>query len=113
MPNRYTYTGGTSGNGLEVYPDQDLAYSYQDSDPVADGRTYNLFDLVRVHKFGHLDERVKEHTPDAKKPSHVAMEHFVAGLPEVKGLKMDELQDTFGEMDDEPDHEDDEEEPED
>ncbi|KEQ22324.1 virulence-associated E family protein [Paenibacillus tyrfis] len=114
MPNRYTYTGGTSGNGLEVYPDQDLAYSHQDSDPVADGRTYNLFDLVRVHKFGHLDERVKEHTPDAKKPSHVAMEHFVAGLPEVKRLKMDELQDTFGEMDEGPDHEEeDEEEPED
>ncbi|SCW86186.1 Predicted P-loop ATPase and inactivated derivatives [Paenibacillus tianmuensis] len=99
MPNRYTYTAGTSGNGLEVYPDQDLAYSHQDSDPIADGRTYNLFDLVRVHKFGHLDERVKEHTPDAKKPSHVAMEHFVVGLPEVKRLKMSEIQETFGDMD--------------
>lgn len=103
MPNRYTYTGGSSGNGLEVYPDQDLAYSHQDSDPVADGRTYNLFDLIRVHKFGHLDERVKEFTPDAKKPSHVAMEHFVVGLPEVKRLKMSEIQESFVDMDmDEP-----------
>ncbi|WP_217597847.1 virulence-associated E family protein [Cohnella sp. GbtcB17] len=99
IPNRYTYTGGTSANGLEVYPEQDLAFSHQDSDPVSDGRTYNLFDLVRVHKFGHLDERVKEFTPDAKKPSHIAMEHFAAARPEVKRMKMAELQDEYGDMD--------------
>ncbi len=98
MANRYTYVGGTSANGLEIYPDQDLAFSHQDSDPVADGRTYNLFDLVRVHKFGHLDDQVKEHTPDAKKPSHVAMEHFVAGRSEVKRLAMAERQADFTEM---------------
>lgn len=111
MPNRYTYTGGTSGNGLEVYPDQDLAYSHQDSDPVADGRTYNLFDLVRIHKFGQLDDRAKEFTPDAKKPSHMAMEHFAASQPEVKRLKMSEIQDSFGDFDEDdsgdPDPEDD------
>ncbi|MFC5468431.1 VapE domain-containing protein [Cohnella suwonensis] len=113
MPNRYTYVPGSSGNGLEIYPDQDLAFSHQDSDPVADGRTYNLFDLVRVHKFGHLDERVKEFTPDAKKPSHIAMEHFAVGLPEVKRLKMADIQGDFGDMDtaepagEEPDPDDD------
>jgi len=99
MPNRYTYTAGTSGNGLEVYPDQDLAFSHQDSDPVSDGRTYNLFDLVRIHKFGQLDDRAKEFTPDAKKPSHMAMEHFAASQSEVKRLKMAELQESFGDMD--------------
>ncbi|TFE30892.1 virulence protein E [Cohnella luojiensis] len=104
MPNRYTYAAGTSGNGLEIYPDQDLAFSHQDSDPVADGRTYNLFDLVRIHKFAHLDDRAKEFTPDAKKPSHMAMEHFAASQPGVKRLKMSEIQDSFGDMDvgDEP-----------
>lgn len=95
MPNRYTYTKGTSGNGLEIYPDQDLAYSHQDSDPVADGRTYNLFDLIRVHKFGHLDEHVKDHTPDAKKPSHLAMEQWAAQRPEVKKLALAE---DFGDV---------------
>ncbi|WP_410769601.1 VapE domain-containing protein [Fontibacillus sp. BL9] len=110
MPNRYTYTKGTSGNGLEVYPDQDLAFSHQDSDPVADGRTYNIFDLVRVHKFGHLDERVREHTPDAKKPSHLAMEQWAAQRPEVKKLALAERQADFAEMAD--DFEDDEEDPE-
>lgn len=98
MPNRYTYTKGTSGNGLEIYPDQDLAYSHQDSDPVADGRTYNIFDLIRVHKFGHLDERVKEHTPDAKKPSHLAMEQWATQRPEVKKLALAERQADFAEM---------------
>ncbi|MBX4145947.1 virulence-associated E family protein [Paenibacillus lautus] len=108
MPDRYTYTKGSSGNGLEVYPDQDLAFSHQDSDPIADGRTYNLFDLVRVHKFGHLDERVKEHTPDAKKPSHLAMEQWAAQRPEVKKLVFAERQADFAEMADEfPDDEDD------
>lgn len=108
MPDRYTYTKGSSGNGLEVYPDQDLAFSHQDSDPIADGRTYNLFDLVRVHKFGHLDERVKDHTPDAKKPSHLAMEQWAAQRPEVKKLVFAERQADFAEMADEfPDDEDD------
>lgn len=98
MPNRYTYTKGSSGNGLEIYPDQDLAFSHQDSDPVADGRTYNIFDLVRVHKFGHLDERVKEHTPDAKKPSHLAMEQWATQRPEVKKLALAERQADFAEF---------------
>lgn len=98
MPNRYTYTKGTSGNGLEIYPDQDLAFSHQDSDPVADGRTYNIFDLIRVHKFGHLDERVREHTPDAKKPSHLAMEQWAAQRPEVKKLALAERQADYAEM---------------
>ncbi|MGM1047620.1 MAG: VapE domain-containing protein [Bacillota bacterium] len=98
MPDRYTYTKGSSGNGLEVYPDQDLAFSHQDSDPIADGRTYNLFDLVRVHKFGHLDERVKEHTPDVKKPSHMAMEQWSIQRPEVKRLAATERQADYAEM---------------
>jgi len=107
MPNRYTYIHGSSANGLEIYPDQELAYSHQDSDPVADGRTYNLFDLVRVHKFGHLDERVKEHTPDTKKPSHLAMEQWAIQLPEVKRLAAAERQADFGEMAKEFDEDDD------
>jgi len=108
MANRYTYVGGSSANGLEIYPDQDLAYSHQDSDPVADGRTYNLFDLVRVHKFGHLDERVKDHTPDAKKPSHLAMERWAIQLPEVKRLAAAEMQAEFADMSEAFDAEDDE-----
>lgn len=110
LPNRYTYKFGTSANGLEVYPDQELAYSYQDSDPIADGRTYNLFDLVRVHKFGHLDENVKTFTPDIKKPSHLAMERWAIQLPEVKRLagaeKLEDIESEFSDIDFDGDEED-------
>jgi predicted P-loop ATPase len=91
MTNRYTYLAGNSGNGLEVYPEQDLAYSHQDSDPIADGRSYNLFDLVRVHKFGHLDDGVHENTPHNKRPSHTAMERWAVqqdGFKRLKGAEM-------------------------
>jgi predicted P-loop ATPase len=111
QPHRYTYVHGTSANGLQVYPDQELAYSHQDSDPVADGRTYNLFDLVRVHKFGHLDENVKEFTPDAKKPSHLAMERWAAELPEVKKLIVAERQAEFADMAEEFDEDEEEDDP--
>lgn len=57
-----------------------------------------MFDLVRVHKFGHLDERVKEFTPDAKKPSHMAMEHWAIRQPQVKRLAMSERQADYAEM---------------
>lgn len=105
MPNRYTYTKGTSANGLEIYPDQELAYSHQDSDPVADGRTYNLFDLVRIHKFGHLDDQASEKTNVSKLPSVVAMEHFAMNLPEAKRSRMEEIQDSFGDMEEDPEEE--------
>ena len=107
IPNRYTYVHGTSANGLQVYSDQELVFSHQDSDPISDGRTYNLFDLVRVHKFGPLDDQVKENTPDAKKPSHQAMEHWAVTLPGVKKLAIKERQAEFAEMAEEMDSEDD------
>lgn len=83
MANRYTYIRGSSANGLEVYPETNVCYSHQDSDPVADGHCYNIFDLVRVHKFGALDAEVAE---DSKKtrPSVVAMEKYAIGLEAVK-----------------------------
>lgn len=97
MPNRYTYVHGTSANGLEIFPDQELAYSYQDSDPVADGHTHNLFDMVRIHKFGHLDEHFPDNSGGVR-PSQTAMEHFAASQSEVKRLAMIERQKEFAEM---------------
>lgn len=94
---RYTYTRGSSANGLEVYPDQDLAYSHQDSDPISDGRTYNLFDLVRVHKFGHLDERLAD-TFNGIRPSQTAMEQFASRQDAVKLLAARERDQEYSEM---------------
>ncbi|GAA0434560.1 VapE family protein [Virgibacillus salarius] len=89
MENRYTYLHGSSANGLEVFPDQALAYSHQDSDPAADGHSKNLFDLVRLHKFGDMDDNVKKNTPGNKYPSYVAMQEFIYKLPEIKRTLVD------------------------
>lgn len=50
---RYTYTKGSTSSGLVVYEDK-FAYSHHGTDPCG-GKLCNIFDLVRIHKFGHLD----------------------------------------------------------
>lgn len=73
-PGRYTYVHGTTSAGLIIYEDK-FAYSHHGTDPVG-GRLCNAFDLVRIHKFGHLDSgREKE---DKDKKSFKAMEEFAA-----------------------------------
>lgn len=52
---RYTYSKGSTANGVVIYNDT-FAYSHHGTDPIS-GTLCNAFDLVRVHKFGHLDER--------------------------------------------------------
>ena len=78
---RYTYINGTSAGGLVVYDDA-LAFSHHSTDP-AEGRTLNAFDLVRIHKFGELDNGAD--WPDiTKSPSFKAMAEFSANIKEVK-----------------------------
>ena len=50
---RYTYKAGHSVGGMIVF-DGLFCFSYHSTDPIADGHAYNAYDLVRVHKFGHL-----------------------------------------------------------
>ena len=96
---RYTFAGASSYGGLVVYDEDMFAYSHHESDPCS-GREVNAFDLVRLHKFGKLDDRVNEHTNIAKLPSHIAMEQFAVSQPEVKRLRMAEIQEEFGDGDD-------------
>ncbi|ACL77349.1 virulence-associated E family protein [Ruminiclostridium cellulolyticum] len=96
--NRWTYTGGTSFGGMRIY-DNAWAYSEHQSDPTNDGHCHNIFDMVRIHKFGYLDADVKEHTPGTKLPSHQAMLEFAANDPEVKRIR---LQQDFDEDMEEP-----------
>ena len=77
---RYTYTNGSTAAGLIIYDDK-FAYSHHGTDP-AGGRLCNAFDLVRIHKFGHLDSgREKE---DKDKKSFKAMEEFASKDPATK-----------------------------
>lgn len=50
---RYTYKAGHSVCGMIVFDDL-FCFSYHSTDPISDGHAYNAYDLVRVHKFGHL-----------------------------------------------------------
>ena len=70
---RYTYTGGTSSNGLIVYNQGHFAYSQHATDPAADGHSHSAFDLVRIHRFGDLDTDTTAGTPANKRPSYLAM----------------------------------------
>ncbi|WP_165164927.1 virulence-associated E family protein [Corynebacterium qintianiae] len=74
---RWTYTQGTSSNGLIIYNGGHYAYSQHATDPAADGHSHSAFDLVRIHKYGHLDTDTPTGTPANKHPSYVAMMDMV------------------------------------
>jgi hypothetical protein len=61
QPDRYTYAGGSTAAGLVIYEGGKFAYSNHATDPCG-GQLCNAFDLVRVHKFGELDEGHEKQT---------------------------------------------------
>lgn len=71
-PERFTYTGGSTVGGAIIYDNGNFLYSHHATDP-AGGRLCNSFDLVRLHKFGELDDDAKPDTPINKLPSYLAM----------------------------------------
>ena len=82
MVGRYDYIPADSSAGVILYDDK-FAYSHHATDP-ASGRLLNAFDLVRIHKFGHLDDRATESTPLSKLPSFINMCEFAIQDDEVK-----------------------------
>lgn len=83
IPDRYTYMKGTTAAGLIVYDDK-FAYSHHGTDPCG-GKLCNSFDLVRIHKFGHLDEEGGTGRGSLPK-SFTAMEDFARADKEVKKI---------------------------
>lgn len=69
---RYTFAAGSTHGGLVIYDEGQFCYSNHATDP-AHGLDLNSFDLVRIHKFGHLDEDAKEGTPSTRLPSYQQM----------------------------------------
>ena len=74
MPDRYTYLGGSTTGGAIVYDDKFL-YSHHATDPCGE-KLVNAFDMVRLHKFGDLDEDKSPDTPITKMPSFLKMCEF-------------------------------------
>ena len=81
-PDRFTYTKGSKSNGAVVYDDMFL-YSHHESDP-ASGMACNAFDLVRLHRYGELDDGKKEGASPTSLASYKAMAAWVNDLPEVR-----------------------------
>lgn len=78
---RWTYLHGSRPEGVAVYDDTKL-HSHHDTDP-ARGQ-HNAFDLVRLHRFGHLDKDCANDTPVTERPSFAAMCDFAAGTDNVR-----------------------------
>jgi len=70
--NRYTHIGSSSTAGAVVYDDRFL-YSNHATDP-AYGRLLSAFDLMRIHRYGDLDEQ----------ESFQAALSYASGLPDVR-----------------------------
>lgn len=76
---RYTYTLGSTVGGLVIYEQGLFCYDNHSTSPTAN-LTCNAFDLVRIHKFGHLDESNPLNGATVAdledKPSYTAMVEF-------------------------------------
>ena len=84
---RWTYKKGSTAAGLIVYDDK-FAYSHHGTDP-AGGKLSNSFDLVRLHKFGYMDEDSK-----GNQKSFKAMEEFVREDKKVRKVIASEKLDS-------------------
>lgn len=79
---RYTYSEGTTAGGLVIYNDL-FAYSHHATDPIGD-TLVNAYDLVRIHKFGDLDDNSRETTAINNLPSSKAMAEFALKIDSIK-----------------------------
>ena len=102
---RYTYKSGSTSGGLVIYDDK-FAYSNHATDP-ASGILCNAFDLVRIHRFGDLDEEVDSTKTGTALPSYSAMSDFAAQDPQTKVTLMEERRAEITPKDYEGDGEDD------
>jgi len=82
---RYRLAEGSGGHGAVVYDDGMFLYSHHGTDEASD-MNVNAFDLVRLNRFRHLDDRVRDldTVPMRKRPSWKAMEEMCGDDAEVQ-----------------------------
>lgn len=105
---RYSYSEGTTSNGVVVEDDGLFIYSHHGSDPC--GETLcNAFDMVRIHRFAHLDEKSKEGLSPKDWPSFKAMVELVSDDSLVKSelladrVDVDQMFDDISDVDSDED----------
>lgn len=82
MLGRYDYVPADSAAGVVIYDDV-FAYSHHATDPAC-GKLMNAYDVVRIHKFGHLDAKASEDADSTKLPSYKAMQEFASQNEQVR-----------------------------
>lgn len=87
--NRYTYINGSTHGGVLVYDDGLFTYSNHATDPTC-SKLCNAFDLVRIHKFSHLDEGYDIKSRMDYLPSFRVMLRFVSRDKKI-GLESEEF----------------------
>lgn len=75
---REIYIPADSSAGIVIYDDK-FAYSHHATDPVC-GQLMNAFDVVRVHKYGSLDDKAKVDTAPTMLPFFKGMVELVIRL---------------------------------
>ena len=99
---KFTYVHGSVANGATVYGNGKWLYSFHATDP-ASRILCNSFDLVRIHKFGHLDDNAKVDTPSNRLPSYIEMCNFAMQDEKVRNeyekLKLEKARAEFGNID--------------
>lgn len=91
-PNRYTYLGGSTAGGAVIYDNGKFLFSHHATDPCS-GRLVNAFDLVRLHRFGDMDDEAKDGTPTNRMPSFNAMCELAASDIKVAAILAKERHD--------------------
>jgi predicted P-loop ATPase len=81
VPGRFDYIPADSSAGVVVYEGKYM-YSHHATDPLC-GRLLNAFDMVRLHKFGHLDRDLTDGF-SGKAPSYRAMIDFIRDNERVR-----------------------------
>ena len=87
--NRYTYSKGSTYGGMLVYDNGLFSYSNHSTDPT-NGRLCNAFDLLRIHKFGHLDADLDSRTNIRYLQSFKAIVEFLKSDENIKKLMLKE-----------------------
>ena len=102
---RYTYADGSTTGGVVVY-DNKFSFSHHGTDPASE-ILCNAFDLVRIHKFGDLDDEAKFDTPANRMPSFTRMKEFASNddrvIQTLGKERMEKAQEDFGIIEDKVD----------
>ena len=92
---RWTYAAGSTAGGLVIYDGDLFAFSNHGTDP-AGGKLCNAFDLVRIHRFGQLDDGTSDDTPMNRRPSWRAMVELIGDDPNCMKTRDAEAAEEFG-----------------